>query len=121
MELSVTNEAEGHFTVFCPAKMEWDARTDLLAALESATAGREFRSAIIDFKNVTYINSAGLGAVFKLLEHARKAGAKVVLSRPNPTIARLLETVNLPALAAVAGSLQEARGMAGIAAEPPWE
>jgi len=109
MELSVKPDGEGRYIIYCPSRMEWNERLDLVSRLQDAAADRPLSRVIIDLQNVTYINSAGLGALFSLRKYANDRGAKVAVARPNATISRLLDTVNLGALVPVAGSLDEAR------------
>lgn len=109
MELSVKPDGEGRFVIYCPSRMEWNERVDLVSHLQDATGERPLSGVIIDLQNVTYINSAGLGALFSLRKFAKDRGAKVAVARPNAMISRLLDTVNLAALVPVAASLDEAR------------
>jgi anti-anti-sigma factor len=64
---------------------------------------------VLDLDGVTYINSAGLGAIFVLRKFAMEAGAKLVLARPTAAIRRLLDTANIPTLIPVTDDLDEAR------------
>ena len=89
--------------------MEWDARMDIVGAVQRAANGKCVRCVILDLENVRYINSAGLGAIFALRQHAIRDKAKVVVARPSAAIRRLLNTINLPALMPVVATLDEAR------------
>ena len=113
MELSVKPDGEGRYLISCPSRMEWNERLDIVAQLQAAAGDAPFASVIVDLHNVTYINSAGLGAIFSLRKFAGERGAKVVVTRPNAMLSRLLDTVNLAALVPVTASLDEARAVAG--------
>ena len=109
MEVTITPDGNDCYVISCPTQMEWQARIDLVELLKQAAGDKPYRGVILDLDHVTYINSAGLGAIFALRKFARQAGADVVVARPNVTITRLLNTVNMSALVPVATSLDEAR------------
>ncbi len=109
MDLRIKSDGEGRFIIYCPDKMEWRARVDLVSQLQSDTRGQDVRQIILDLGNVDYITSAGLGAIFSLNQHARSINAKLAVAGPSPTIARLLDTVNLRKLMPVADTVDEAR------------
>jgi anti-sigma B factor antagonist len=111
MDVTVKPDGEARYIISCPDLMEWHARVDLVEALKSATKDNPIAGVILDLNQVSYINSAGLGAIFALRKHAKGVGAQVVVARPNATISRLLTTVNLSALMPVAESLEEARAL----------
>ncbi len=89
--------------------MEWRARVDLVDALRAGLAGQALRELIVSLEGVDYLNSAGIGAIFSLRQYLSQAGAKMVVCGANPTIARLLNTVNLPQLIPVVGDVAAAR------------
>jgi len=66
---------------------------------------------ILDLAEVEYMNSGGLGAIFALRKFARENNARMVVARPTPTITRLLDTANVPALIPVVAGLDEARNV----------
>ncbi|MFW6155667.1 MAG: STAS domain-containing protein [Planctomycetota bacterium] len=117
MDVTASSDGRGRYIVSCPEKMEWDARVDLVKAVDDAVddAGATI---ILDLANVTYANSAGLGAIFALRKHLVSSGGTLVLARPTPPIRRLLETTNVPALIPVSRSLDEARAVVEQAARP---
>jgi anti-anti-sigma factor len=112
MELMVTPDGQGRYIVSCPARMEWNERLDIVSQLQKAAGDGPLSSVILDLDKVTYINSAGLGAVFSLRKFTNDRGAKLIVARPSATISRLLDTVNLAALIPVAANLDEARAVA---------
>ncbi|MBS3734087.1 MAG: STAS domain-containing protein [Phycisphaerae bacterium] len=108
MDLSVTADGESRYIVSCPEKMEWDARLDLAAIVDEAITESAPR-VILDLNNVSYINSAGLGAIFALRKRLVASDGRLVLARPAPAIQRLLRTVNVDKLIPVADDLDHAR------------
>jgi anti-anti-sigma factor len=109
MDVSIKHEGDSLYIITCPSRMEWNARTDLVESLKTAAGGQPPRGVIVDLVDVSYINSAGLGAIFALRKYVEQAGGATAVARPNVTIARLLRTVNLAALMPVADSLEQAR------------
>jgi len=108
MDIVVTPESQGRYRVACGAAMEWDARLNLVGAV-TAEAGDDLRDVILDLQNVTHLTSAGIGAILLLRKKVQEAGGRLVLARPSPRLRRLLDTVNLPKLVPVVGTLDEAR------------
>jgi len=56
-------------------------------AYEQAEGVRRF---VVDLSATEYVDSAGLGMLLLLREHARRHGAGVVLSRASPAVERIL-------------------------------
>jgi anti-anti-sigma factor len=110
-DIAVKAEGNGRYVLCCPAEMAWDARVDLAEAFRSATDGTPVTSVICDLDEVSYINSAGLGAIFALRKRAAELGAKLVVARPSATISRILNTANVGALIPIAETLDEARAI----------
>ena len=109
MDVQIRPDGKERFIVSCPNQMEWRARVDLVKALKDVTLGVPFKGLIVDLDGVTYINSAGLGAIFALRKFARDSGAEVVVSRPSVSVTRLLETINLQKLMPITATIDEAR------------
>lgn len=109
MDVNIQHDDQGRYIIQCPAEMEWTARVDLVSILTEQVGEDQIRGIILDLGSVTYINSAGLGALFALRKYGMESGAAVVIARPRPTIERMLKTVNLPELIPVVATLNEAR------------
>ena len=56
---------------------------------------RKSKQAIVDLKDCTYIDSAGLGVLFSLVSWARKNGGKVAAVGPRPRVLHVLRLVRL--------------------------
>lgn len=48
----------------------------------------------LDLSKASYMDSSALGMVLLLKEHAEKNGGSVVISRPNPAVAKILKIAN---------------------------
>ncbi|MFP4052886.1 MAG: STAS domain-containing protein [Phycisphaerae bacterium] len=108
MEFQVQSDDEGRITLYCPEKMEWRAREDFAEQVRQQTADREVSGVVLDLGNVTFVNSAGIGAIFTLHQYAQERQAPMVVARPRPAVLRLLKTVNLPELIPIAKNLDDA-------------
>jgi anti-anti-sigma factor len=111
MNFDIQSEGGGVYVISCPEQIEWRARGDLPDAFAEKVGEKKLEGLIIDLGNVTYINSAGLGAIFALHQHARDRGGKLAIARPQPSIRRLLDTVNVPKLIPVTETVDDAREM----------
>nr|WP_281396715.1 STAS domain-containing protein [Roseospira visakhapatnamensis] len=52
----------------------------------------------VDFKDLTYMDSAGLGLLLTLREQAEKARAKVILANPKGSVREILELARFDTL-----------------------
>jgi anti-anti-sigma factor len=66
------------------------------AALQEAAQGQPV---VIDLEAVTFIDSAGLGAIIGGIRHVRTSGGSATFFGPRPSIRRLLETTGVDRLA----------------------
>jgi anti-anti-sigma factor len=83
------------------------------------------RKLIIDFADVPYIDSTGLGFLAGARVTAQNTGARIILADLNPHVRRILDDVNLTQFFVVAGSeaaalalLSQPEPAAGTATEP---
>jgi anti-sigma B factor antagonist len=67
-------------------------------------------SVIFDMAGVSFIDSAGLGALIGAVRRAREAGGEAVVCRPRASVGRVLTLVGLPRIVHVARDLEEAAG-----------
>lgn len=74
-----------------------------LAALNSAE-----NRIYLDLKDVTYIDSSGLGEIVKLYLESRKAGKKMVLVSPTPAIRKILHSSKLDKVFTLADTIEAA-------------
>ena len=99
------DEAADH--VVCRPNGELDAFTvsgfrEALADLASR------RRVIIDLSAVTFMDSAGLGALIGGIRRIREAGGDVGVSCNRPTLLRLLRTTGFDRIVAVVDTVEEA-------------
>jgi anti-sigma B factor antagonist len=79
-----------------------NGQLDAAAATElAAIIGNQARHQpliVLDLKDVSEADSAGLGALVRSLKAARDAGGDLVLARPQPSVAQLLDETGLDQL-----------------------
>jgi anti-sigma B factor antagonist len=63
---------------------------------------------LIDLSGVTFIDSAGLGALIGGIRHTRELGGQVAVACGRPTLVRLLRTTGFDRVVTVADSLAKA-------------
>ncbi|MBI3910747.1 MAG: STAS domain-containing protein [Armatimonadetes bacterium] len=66
------------------------ARDAILAALDECP-----RVLVLDVRDLTYIDSAGVGVLLAGWQRARNQGGKIVLLAPQPTVKRILSIAGL--------------------------
>jgi anti-anti-sigma factor len=66
---------------------------------------------ILDFGDVEFINSSGLGACFELRNDAAGRGAQVILYRPTETVLQLFMLVKVESLFTIAHSSEVLRSL----------
>ena len=66
------------------------------------------RKLIVDFSDVPYIDSTGLGFLAGARVTAQNAGSQIILSNLNPHVRRILDDVNLTQFFQIAASEAEA-------------
>lgn len=82
------------------AKIQLDGRFDFSVhrsfkeAYDPLLRQQGVHSMEIDLRNVEYLDSSALGMLLLLRERAEAEGKAVVLSRPNPTVAQILDIAN---------------------------
>jgi len=76
-----------------------DAHTasDLEAALQRLVDEKRYR-VIVNFKDLGYISSAGLGVFMGFIEEMRNGGGDIKLSNMSPKIFRVFDLLGFPAL-----------------------
>ncbi|MDP9071229.1 MAG: STAS domain-containing protein [Actinomycetota bacterium] len=97
----------------------------LVGDLDASTAG-QYREAtaylwpnghlVIELSRLSFLDSAGLGALIGSIRRAREVGGDVALCCPRPSVARLLATTGFDRMVTVASSADEARSR--LAADP---
>jgi len=84
------------------------ANADLLKAKASRLLEGGLARLIVDLRQVTFVDSAGLGAIVAALKRARLLGGGVTLCAPRREVALTLQLVRLDKVLGVHATLQEA-------------
>jgi anti-anti-sigma factor len=79
----------------------------------SARRGRDPRSVILDLTGLEFIDSSGLAAFARALQHARQAGFDLLLAAPQQQVLRMLALTRLIDVFAFHACVDEAAGIAG--------
>ena len=77
---------KGEIDIYTAAKLKKDLN-DLVSEQKS--------DVIVDLKDVTYMDSTGLGTFISALKHSEKAGSKLRLIRANDRLFRLFKVTGL--------------------------
>jgi len=87
-------------------ELDSNGARDLRAGM-TGVVGRQ--QTIVDIRDVSFVDSAGLGALVGGIRRLREAGGSVVLCCTRSSVLRLLRMTGLDRIIAVTGSLAEAR------------
>jgi len=109
MAFSVEVQDDAAVVVSCPEEMEWDAREDLETLVSEAAPRKNYKGVILDFGKVSFVSSAGLGAIMLLRDYAQRHNVKLVVARPRPLVVRLFNEVCLPKIIRIADTMAAAR------------
>ena len=112
MDFTIQSDADGVFILSAPEPVDWREQEGLADLVVDAVGAGPISGLVVDLYNVKYISSSGLGSIFVLRKTAMGLGAAIVLARPNPTILRLLKTVQVPDLMPVLDDLEQAKATA---------
>jgi anti-sigma B factor antagonist len=74
-------------------------------ALDEVVAGTRL---VIDLSKVTFLDSAGLGALIGAVRRVRESAGQVALTCPRPAISRLLETTGFDRIVAICPTVEDA-------------
>lgn len=66
------------------------------------------RNLIIDFKEVTFMDSSGVGAIIGRYKQVDQKGGRVAICSPSETVAKLIEMSGLPRIISIYRSEQDA-------------
>lgn len=96
LRVDIENRAD-HAVV--TAAGEIDASTaDTVAGAVNSTLGDGFKQVLLDFAQVTFIDSTGLGMLVKSHRAAEAAGARFAVVHPTPQTRKLIRVLGLDAL-----------------------
>ena len=79
--------------------LSWEDRELLAASVERQLVGRnELRGVVLDMTDVEFVNSAGLGALFQLVQRLTSRGARLAFANVPAPIHRVFLTVGMDRL-----------------------
>lgn len=109
MQFESRTAAPGCILFTCQGEVSWEDRETLPHTVEQHLhSNPAIRGVILDFTAITFVNSAGLGALFQLVQRLRGRGAKLVIVRPAPPVQRLFAAVGLDRVTKIAADLDSA-------------
>ncbi|MBK9120693.1 MAG: STAS domain-containing protein [Phycisphaerales bacterium] len=92
--------ADGYFLIVCRGELCWEDRATLVPEVERQLQERPTPAGIIlDLGAVNFVSSAGVGALFLLIQTARARGLAVAFAQVPTRIVRIFEAVGLDRLA----------------------
>ncbi len=108
------SEADGAAVLALSGEIDLHASPALRATLH-ALAGAKTPALLLDFTNVTYIDSSGLATLVEYVRDARTFGGKILLFGLQPKVKMLFELVRLNELFTITESRESALAAAGAA------
>ncbi|MEI8197376.1 MAG: STAS domain-containing protein [Phycisphaerae bacterium] len=92
-----------------------EAWTEMIEVLDFSPKG-----VVLDLGGCTYIASAGISLIVRLVQQLRPLHAPVRIANVSPRLKMVLDTVNLPSLVPVDATIDDALGkLARVAAHVP--
>lgn len=113
MNFEVADSSEGCLVLTCHGEASWEDREVLAAGVERhLETNPSLRGVVLDLHEVGFVNSAGLGAIFQLVQRLRGRGGQLVLARVQPPVERIFSAVGLDRVAVITEDV--ARGQAAL-------
>jgi len=91
-------KTEGDKAILVLSDQLVDADRPMFERVVAQVVGAGPRSIHVDFSNLTYMDSAGLGLLLTLREQAEKARSQVVLTNPKGSVREILELARFDTL-----------------------
>jgi anti-anti-sigma factor len=109
LKFELRDAGSGIVVVTCHGGLSWEDRELLAAAVEQQLAQRDsFSALVMDMHDVSFVNSAGLGALFQLVQRVHQRDAGFVFAGLPGAIRHLFVTVGLDRVAQFADDVNEA-------------
>ena len=99
MDLQLETGPDGRLVLTCAGEIGWDDRDTLTDKVRAVIDAGGQPRVLMDLAEVSYANSAGLGALFQLCKLVRERNGKLVLANTSPRLTELFRTVGLHQLA----------------------
>lgn len=129
-KLEMTEVTPGCLLLRCSGGLSWEDRTLLADRVERFFSGggdgahsgqqRCCRAVVFDLSGVSYINSAGMGALFQLAQRVRRLNARLALAAAPTAFLRMFRMAGLDRLVTLHGSTAEALHEFADRASGPW-
>ena len=117
MKFELREATPGYLVLTCRGGLSWEDRELLAASVEQhLVGGNNLHGLVLDMSGVEFVNSAGLGALFQLIQRLRGRGGSLAFAGVPPTIGRLLTTVGMERLAEFGQDVPEALALLAQAA-----
>jgi anti-anti-sigma factor len=116
MKFELREASPGYLILTGHGGLSWEDRELLSAGVEQYLVGCDtLHGVAFDMAHIQFVNSAGLGALFQLVQRVRSRGGGLAFVNVPPAIRRLLSTVGMERLAKFADSVPEAlKLLAGV-------
>jgi len=108
MAIEVQSRGAGRFLISCTGELEWTARTDIVELFQAQMGEESLSMVVLDLTRVSYINSAGIGAIFSLRQYIHNLGGDFVITRPTPSVERILSVAGVLKIITVIESVETA-------------
>lgn len=116
-KFAIQQISPGRLLITCNGGLSWEDRDVLAAGVEQhLPPARPVSGVVMDMAAVEYVNSAGLGALFQLLNVVKHRGGKVAFANVAPRLLSLFRTVGLDRSSEVCDTVEQAVG--GFSANP---
>jgi anti-anti-sigma factor len=118
MTFEVQDAGADCLVLTCRGEISWEDREGLVTSVEQHLhEAKGTPRVIMDLRDVRYINSAGLGALFQLVQRLRGRGGSLGLAQASTSVQRLFHTVGLDRLATIAPDIATALSL--LSESPP--
>lgn len=108
MNFSPQETKPGCLVLTCDGKLSWEDRESLVGYVEQRLKGVAGGQVILDFAAVEFVNSAGLGALFQLIQSLQERDGRLWFASVPPSLARLFRMVGLDRLALISDDVPAA-------------
>lgn len=108
-KLEITELQSNRLLLRCSGGLSWEDRALLADQVERRLAGRTpCGGVVLDFSQVEFVNSAGIGAIFQLANRLRKYEGPLALAAVRPIFLRMFRLAGLERLALLEDSVESA-------------
>ena len=109
MDMQLEKEGENRLLLTCSGDIGWEDRDLLVETIREALEAAGPPQILMDIESVSFVNSAGIGALFQLTEMVRERNGRLVMAKVPPSLDKLFRTVGLNRLVPLVETAAEAR------------